>query len=297
MGQKPVTQIPRKRQLNVVYFVDSSRTRSFRLPLRRLNFLLLVFFGIFAWSIASVAVIGIMVQDRMQISRQLQESLAVIFDYETRFERVYEKAYPSDGRLVAPLADKDLDRDPDEPPALVSVNNAVAAASTAEDNAIELEEDMGEDGGESADHVDDTPAAEDRISVEDPEIEEIENTLEIRFKIKNELSPSRVEGFIWAVADFRDQNGSISYIGSPSSIDVGGEGTVKQKQRAHRFSIRHYKRKQFSFPFPKDRQGTITAIHIGVQYQNGKESLFDVPVDIPVGTKVEAAPDSEKKSG
>jgi hypothetical protein len=83
-----------QRRLSIIYFIDSAKTRSFSIPLGRLNVLLALIFLIFSWSIASIFVIGWLGQEQLALSARLRASLATIFDYQSRFDNVYELAYP-----------------------------------------------------------------------------------------------------------------------------------------------------------------------------------------------------------
>jgi hypothetical protein len=83
-----------QRRLNVIYFIDSAKTRSISIPLGRLNLLLALIFLIVSWSIASIFVIAWLGEEQLALSTRLKASLGTIFDYQSRFDNVYELAYP-----------------------------------------------------------------------------------------------------------------------------------------------------------------------------------------------------------
>ena len=72
--------------------------------------------------------------------------------------------------------------------------------------------------------------------------------LELRFDLTNKSS-TRAEGYIWAVAEFRPDEGGVKYLGAPGSIDTGADGEPSRPERSVVFGIRHFKKKSFSFPF------------------------------------------------
>jgi hypothetical protein len=83
-----------QRRLNVIYFIDSAKTRSVSIPLGRLNLLLALIFLIFSWAVASIFVIAWFGEKQLALSTRLKSSLGTIFEYQSRFDNVYELAYP-----------------------------------------------------------------------------------------------------------------------------------------------------------------------------------------------------------
>jgi hypothetical protein len=83
-----------QRRLNIIYFIDSAKTRSISIPLGRLNLLLALIFLVFSWAFASIFVIAWFGEKQLALSTRLKSSLATIFEYQSRFDNVYELAYP-----------------------------------------------------------------------------------------------------------------------------------------------------------------------------------------------------------
>ena len=94
----------RKRQLNLIYFIDASRTRTINLPLFQVNVLLFGFIAVMAWAVGSIFVLFTIHRDNEELAKRLRTSMATLFDYEVRHDGVYEIAYPGDKR-EAPDAD------------------------------------------------------------------------------------------------------------------------------------------------------------------------------------------------
>lgn len=86
----------RKRKLNLIYFVDSARTKSLSIPLGRLKVLIACQLFLLAWSVGSIGAIVWLLRGKIELRTQLEDSLTTIFEYESRYDRVYDIAYPAD---------------------------------------------------------------------------------------------------------------------------------------------------------------------------------------------------------
>jgi hypothetical protein len=300
----------RKRQLNLIYFVDSARTNSLALPLGRLKLLGVMLFVLVAWSIGSTVLVISLHEGRADLTQRLEASLATIFEYESRYDHVYEKAYPAEGRKAAqPKTVAMLPPQPDAPPAALMTGPAAAGAvpSSAAEPAIRAAEpalNAAESAPKAAEpapkvvlaasaaKAGDKPseAATDKakeldslISVTNPVLEPKDGQLELRFDLTNKSSKERAEGYLWAVAEFKTADGQTLYFGAPSGIEVGESGEPRHPQRSASFGIKHFKKKSFSFPYAKDRPGTFTGIRIGVMDKTGSDrTTYNVPVEIRV---------------
>ncbi len=90
-------QSPRKKTLNIIYFVDSSRTRSLKIPLGRAQLTLFLALGTMVWAVGSALLLAQAHKDNDGLTRSLRASMATVFEYETRYDGVYEIAYPGKG--------------------------------------------------------------------------------------------------------------------------------------------------------------------------------------------------------
>ena len=87
----------KKRKLNIVYFLDSAKSRSIQLSLRSA-----ALFTAFFVAFTVLAVIGIIgASDRalkiQMLSSENKDLRKSLFDYQTRYEGAYAKAYPESG--------------------------------------------------------------------------------------------------------------------------------------------------------------------------------------------------------
>lgn len=268
----------RKRQLNLIYFVDAARTRTVAISLGRLRVVLAVALSILTWSMVSIGCIVWMSRDMDVQATRLRAAQSTIFEYETRYDGVYDIAYPPGGKLTKSVAKAETKAPPVAdvtPTPVVAPDTPVVEKSTA----AKATQGLG-------------------IVVSNPVLEAAERSLELRFDLTNTRSPERVEGYIWAIAAFKAADGQVIYIGAPDAIQVTANGEPTFPQRATIYGIRHFKKKVFKFPFVKGRQGTFTGIRIGLMDRAGKErNTYNVPVDIKVeDAAAPAGGTSEKKS-
>jgi hypothetical protein len=127
------------------------------------------------------------------------------------------------------------------------------------------------------------------VVVGNPVIENGGNALQVKFDLTNKSS-GRTEGYIWAVASFRNDKGETSYIADPPNVGIKGDGEVADITKSSNFGIRKFKKMSFTFPVNKELNGTFTGIKIGVTDKAGaNRTTYNVPVEIKVG-KAESTP-------
>ncbi len=281
----------RKRQLNLIYFVDAARTRTVTIPLGRLRVLLAVVLSILAWSMASIACIAWLSNDMDALKARLRAAQTTIFEYETRYGGVYDIAYPPGGKPPKAVAKNEFKPAAADAPAPAPAEPSEAEsepAATAIAAAPKAEKDKASAAGPQGLG----------IVVSNPELEAASKSLELRFDLTNKRSPERVEGYIWAIAAFKTTTGETIYIGAPDGIQVKADGEPTFPQRATIFGIRHFKKKVFTFPFVPGKQGTFIGIRIGVMDRSGNEkTTYNVPVDIKVGGDAPADAGDAPKAG
>jgi hypothetical protein len=319
----------RRRRLNVIYFVDSARTRSFSMPLFGLNFIALALIGLVGWSVLSIGLLMWMADGRAEDLARMKSALATVFEYETRYDDVYEKAYPN-GRpdpLVAAAAAaadaaKEAANDAADAAAAHAAHPAMPAAPVAAAASIGDDGDapIAEDGApvppagkavaskavasktaapqpaaaqpassmaakappQTASATPDEAAKAAMITVGNPVVEARSDSLELRFDLTNK-SEDRAEGYVWAIAEFKPDKGSVTYIGAPIEIEVQGAGDPTYPERSAVFGIRHFKKKTFSFPVRQGQAGTFTGLKIGVMDRSGAGRMtYNVPIEVRV---------------
>lgn len=289
----------RKRQLNVIYFVDSARTRSFNIPLGRLNVLLFLLAGMLTWSVASVGLMIWVARGQEDTAARLRQVLATVLDYETRYDGVYEIAYPSGDKSAAGAkvaANVPQTTEGATVASAAATTQAAAAANAApatDDDEVAMAPAPGKAAATTEVSGDEPPAAtvaqagtagEASVVVGNPVLEAGPAALELRFDLTSKSGQDRAEGYVWAVAEFTTDAGKKIYIGAPSAIQVKEDGEPSFPQRSAIFGIRRFKKKIFSFPLVKDTAGTFTGIRIGVMDRTGgNRTTYNVPVEIKIG--------------
>ncbi len=268
---------PRKRKLNVIYFVDSARTRSFAVPLSRLNVMLFGALALMTWSVASAFLILWLSHDKEQIAERLRTSLATVFEYESRHDDVYNIAYPPAGKAASTTLAAKAVPAPSTPAApavtpppapVVSDSKAEVAGQTKPDAAKAEETDQSS------------------VVVSNPVLAAGAAALDLQFDLTNKSDAERVEGFIWAVAEFKTDQGETLFIGAPAEIGVQADGEPEHPTKSALFNIRRFKKKGFSFPFIKNKPGMFTGVKIGVTDRSGaNKTTYKVPVEIRVGKR------------
>ena len=85
--------------------------------------LLALFALVLIWSLASVFILAGMVKDRQTLNDRVAKSLSTIFEYQTRYDGVYELAYPGSQKEPKKVVDQDLARSKEE--ALANIKEAI----------------------------------------------------------------------------------------------------------------------------------------------------------------------------
>ena len=263
-----------RRVLNVIYFIDAHKTRSFHLSLHKFYIILGTLAFLSVWTLFSIYFVLRSLDEKEALRDRLHTALATTFEYQSRYDSVYESAYPE------LQAKKDL---------------LAAAAASAQD------EGAGRPTAESRDEKKDSSSDEEAqnlnrlsfeklelettdsqwpIAIEDLSIHRDEQDLELSFAIRNKKSPSRSEGYIWAVATLVDAAGKSSFVASPPGLKVDPQlGKVSEPSKhANWYSIRYYKAKSFYFSLPPNWSGKINEIKLGMMDTSGKQSEVKVPL-------------------
>lgn len=265
-----------KRALNIIYFVDSNKTRSFKVSLKKIYIISGVFATLFIWSVSGVFIFGKFYEKNELMKDQLHGALSTIFEYQSRYDGVYEQAYPRiEDHLVESHNHKEKTSDQE--------NEIPEEAQTEGQSSDEIRE---EPKIAFVKQTIDFPQESTRkqsnsewpIIVEDVSFHQDMNDIELNFAIRNSHSPDKVEGYIWSVLTFENSKGTKSYIASPSGIKINEHGDLMNPGKgANWYSIRYYKAKSFYFQ-PPDTDGKVTEILIGMKDLHGGKSFIRLPV-------------------
>jgi hypothetical protein len=313
--KKPQTkpkQTAREKRLNVVYFVDSARTRSFSLSLGKLN-LLLALGGMFVvWAFVATGFVYYLINATVEHRVRYRTALSTIFDYQSRYDGVYELAYPEGQRIATTksesatktdladddendLADSDFADATSEPrPGANAPERKQIAAPTVQASANESKEALAPATTDASDSGTKSPA-EWLIDLERPSVEKRPQGFDLNFALRNLQKDSKADGYVWAVATVLRDSGEAVHFSAPMNLPLDHDGNVADGRRAHKFSIRHYKAKKFSFLTPDGVTGTLTNISVGLLNQDGASKVFKVPVKVKIDKPVPPRPGAEKE--
>ena len=266
----------RSRELNVIYFVDSNRTHSFRITISRLVLVSLMLLVLVVWAFLGSFLVYNDHQAKTTMDRHLKDAMSTIFEYQSRYDNVYETAYPNQKakkKSVLSEISKNNPRFVDivSQPRNRSYDKFQSLYESINQGELELNVNVNE-------KPNDWP-----IKVEDAVLykEKGSSIYELNFAIRNLKSPLKIEGYIWAVATFVTTKGRRFFVGSPAGVETSGVGDprVGNENSYEYYGIRYYKAKSLAFVPPVTERAFIVHITIGITDKRKKiESRFDLPV-------------------
>ena len=268
----------RERQLNIIYFVDANKTRSVKLSISKAKVIGALLFLTISWAAVSTGLLFYSSDRVNRLEDKLSQSLNLIFDYQVKYERIYEKAYPSmpSKKQAAPAAtvasakqsqaDSVVEAKPD-------AKNVTDPGATTLAAKIVEPEDVGP-----------------LVSIEDPKVSYGDSKLSVRFALRNNRSPRRATGSVYGTAKFVSKDGAISYLSSPRSIKVSAEGSVDNPKSGYAYRIRYYKAKTMSFVPPRGMEGRFVEVGLSLVGDEGQRLEKKIEVDFPVAVAVTPDP-------
>ena len=288
-NQKP----NRQKFLNIIYFVDSNRTKTLKFSL---NVGYVIFGALVAtilWSMISTVLLVNSYNHSNKQSERVQNLLSTIFNYQTRYDSVYEKTYPAD-KIPKKLPElEDYDKKP-EP--LLSDGKAKSIETTA--NTISLAAKPKPIAKPEVKKAKEAPAKTTQESKRDslnpvlpqrtsPEKEEQEYVkldkfsvfkekanLKVTVAIRNQIRPKRAHGFVIGFARYIGLDGKTHTISSPPGFSIDQKVKRLDLPRTHRFSIRYYTKKTLLFDLPDKKGGTFESIKVYVHKKNSDKLEF-----------------------
>ncbi len=282
----------RRRFLNVIYFIDSNRTHTFKLSLQSAIVVASVLAGLLIWSIiGSYLLIDTSLASR-QKNERIRSLLGTIFSYQTRYDEVYERSYPdlSVGQLVADNPNTGQEAEPNE--AKTTHNQVVSTDTSTTENQASTKTGKSTGSskislaakaapGNSEGSFGNTKSASVKqppIGIEDVETKDNEGSMEFSFSLRNLASPELASGYVIGVGKFIDEAGSATTILSPPEVKPDEKIPIYSLSKNHRFSIRYYKKKTLQFDKPEAKKGQFqnVKIVIGDGDGNRKEIVYNL---------------------
>ena len=220
------------------------------------------------WSVLSSYLLFQSYQTDFSNSTRINNLLSTIFEYQTRYDRVYEKAYPQKqaspntevAEIDVPKETKDIElRETIESQNTdLNTNEKPTTAETAANTATPKKPETS-----------DFP-----IKIENMTAQKVGTVLEIRFALRNKHSPQKTSGYVAGIAKIEDKDGKITYLSAPASVGIDQHGEPIRIRSAHSFSIRYYKAKMLKFDVPPNITGQFKEITIIVDDRNGRRVAY-----------------------
>ncbi|MDD9952154.1 MAG: hypothetical protein OXT67_11385 [Zetaproteobacteria bacterium] len=255
-----------KKILNIIYFVDASRTRTIRIPTGVFSALTMIATGLIVWAFVSFFFIGQHVKSERELSQKLRAAMDTIFEYQSRYDGVYEKAYPKS----IPRQSVAMSRDVHGSSELVENKPGVQVdvpLLEAEGSSVEEEDKSQRRSAIVLALRGDKPDKEVGVHIEKPVALVAAKLFEVEFGLKNTNSPLKVEGRIYATAFLSDKDGKEYTIYSHRD---GGDGAGDS---AAWFSIRYFKQKTLKFDVSKVPH-PYKLREVVLKFEQGQQSIF-----------------------
>lgn len=264
-----------RKVLNIIYFVDASKTRTVRLQMNLFATIAIVMTGLVIWSFTSFYFIDRHVKREKELTQKLRTAMDTIFEYQSRYDGVYEKAYPRsipmDANQENNLAKKELSQE---------------IKTTGHDSSPESH-------GTRAKHFHnlplsfslsakkDTSFSSENLQLENPIARILDQKLSLDFGLKNLSSPKKVDGKISGALIFELPKGKLVKV-------LSLPHQPHSAKRSNKFSIRYFKQKKLHFELTNlDSKAVFVGIQLSVTQSKKHDVLFDlVPSPQYQGKKV-----------
>lgn len=320
-GQPPKSgsQYHREKTLNIIYFMDSKKTRSIKIPLEK-AYLALGFLGaILIWCIVSgILVLNLKNKDRLD-SMRIRALLATIYEFQVKGEDVFDKAYPNsendyyhDAVLAAnvklnepepskiddealkgdtidakksteslTLAAKNITSLQPEPDVNAPINQKLRdrSSATSEEPIAEVQEQSKTSISENPSTDQSKPNVTFDVVAEKIRANVTPKGIDVQFGVRNNLGQT-TEGYLYGIAQFESTDGTTQFITAPMGVGVTADGKAANKRSAYLYRIKYSKGKTFSFPRPIGKDGSFKSLKIFVTDSHWViEKGYDVPIE------------------
>ena len=282
----------RDRYLNIVYFVDSARTRSIRITLAQARWLLAGATGVSLWALLSVGWILSLDQILTKTRAHLATALSNIFDYQVKYDHIFDAAYPDDatqgyyaeGSLL-PANNPTTEAAPQQ---ATKPTNTMPEVSQPQAQLVQSSRDQAITGATttqvpSAALPTQSPATNGTaptLTMTHFKLTSQANKFLLIFDINNFNQRKKAEGYIWAVITLTNPDGTQQFLGAPDHAKFDKDGKITQTTSAYRFSIQRFKKKDFEFRAPHASSSKVLSAKVYFSDVSGNDQhSVDVPVE------------------
>lgn len=301
---RPKENTSKNRVLNVLYFVDANKTKSFQMSLTAIYALTAALVVLVSWSGVSTWLLVEEFNTAQYRQERITQLRATIFNYQKRYDAIYERSYPTSDAVAT---NKDSLTKETEAFGSSSISKSAviktplppqkdALASTAGSSANEAKDksqDQAQSLSKTSDKASSAPvvAAETAMTKEKPKakpkpfgavleaingVATAKKKVEIEFSIRNNKKPRRASGYVFARATF-EQNGKSIIRTAPAGPNFD---KVDRPIRAkgYKFSIRSFTRKNIALAYPPGDDAKLTKLELLMWSSKKLEKSY--PVDM-----------------
>lgn len=310
MGQDhSKSTLSNRKQLNIVYFIDSAKTRSTSVSLNKFYLVIAILSMMALWSLGSFFIFFYLVKNTFETETELQSTRRLLFEYQVQHDKVFEKAYPLNENVALkfreespnnPLSSSEGPRQDNASSLLPKELIAVVEPRQAEapqEPSLNITEAPGikNDLSSQKNAIDpkvrkkNTPSTNsdllDQIILENQVLIKQGKIINLSLDMMNQNQEKKIEGFLWVIAEYTYQNGDKVLMNSPDSVEMDASGKgPKNPQQSSSFAIKRFKRKSFHFRLPKDDPGELTKLTLGIVDKLGM-SQREIPLTINLQTE------------
>ena len=238
---------PHPQRVNLAWFIGTGRTRFLQVRIMHLKALAVFAVVLLLWAMLSLYLIHSLVRESAQLQLTLQNSLATLLDYQSRYDNVYETAYNTT---------------PAEPQAVAEVTPPPEAQAQVSPQPLNVRKVLPDPQLVSSDGKDW------QLLVKRPLFTATGNEFVLQVRLQNAHKGKLVRGRVQAQAKLASNDGTELML--PTS------GTTSGKYR-----IRNRKTQTFSFTLPPASAGRIEHISIEMVDKSGKKARWQLPIDVP----------------
>lgn len=288
-------RVERKRFLNIIYFIDSHKTQTFKLSIKTAYLSVGLLGLLVSWSFVATLLLVLEKSSNIELRSRSRNLLASLFSYQTRFDGVYERAYPENNGDNLAKNEEPPPSPTDKPqiadaasPATLSKTQASGQPSIGASQESGPEQDAGE--ALSLPNPKEKLLAQKQQTLQTKDIPiVVENfsflqnnkNLTVRFALKNTKKGTKATGLVKAEARYFEMGKDGIWLESLST--PGTESTDSSDQddpsSDHHYNIRFYKNKVFQFEGPDSSTGAFTSVRITVKDEGGKTKEFSYPLN------------------
>ncbi len=271
MSQTESSQVSKasRRELSIIYFIDSNKTRTLRIPISRVNWILVGGALLFIWLFVSSFAVVMLQKENSELTSELKVLMNNLFDYQTRYDGVYEDAYPSPEKIalqnnVGVKGQKKLSK----ALAIKEVRN-----TTAKKNEKMAIRKLAKKSSQNVARGVLLPGK--ALKIQNIKFSKTTMGTNYSFSFINGGN-IKERGRIWGVAEFVDASGKSHFIASPKTVNPTNLKTVKNPEMGHWYSIRRFKKQSLSFDTTLLKRAKLKRLTLGILTNDNMTGIVEV---------------------